>query len=79
MIICHSRANSLSQWDPRSDMQSQVSSFKYLGVTITNNLSRFTHITNITSKALSNKTDINKLERVQRQSAKFIMADILAT
>ena len=92
----------------------EVSSTKYLGVTITNDLSWSTHITNITSKALSVKAflqrnlkscptqiklkcynamirpileyanpvwsphirrDIDKLERVQRQSARFIMAD----
>ena len=92
----------------------EVSSTKYLGVTITNDLSSSTHITNITSKALSVKTflernlkscptqiklkcynamirpileyanpvwsphirrDIDRLERVQRQSARFIMAD----
>ena len=92
----------------------EVSSTKYLGVTITNNLSWSTHITNITSKALSVKAflqrnlkscptqiklkcynamirpileyanpvwsphirrDIDRLERVQRQSARFIMAD----
>ena len=93
----------------------EVSSTKYLGVTITNDLSWSTHITNITSKALSVKAflqrnlkscptqiklkyynamirpilenanpvwsphirrDIDKLERVQRQSARFIMADL---
>ena len=92
----------------------EVSSTKYLGVTIINDLSWSTHITNITSKALSVKAflqrnlkscptqiklkcynamirpileyanpvwsphirrDIDMLERVQRQSARFIMAD----
>ena len=92
----------------------EVSSTKYLEVTITNDLSWSTHITNITSKALSVKAflqrnlkscptqiklkcynamirpileyanpvwslhirrDFDRLERIQRQSARFIMAD----
>jgi len=92
----------------------QVSSTKYLGITISNDLTWSTHINNITSKALSTKAflqrnlkfcpahvklkcynimirpileyaspvwsphtrkDIEQLERVQRQSARFIMAD----
>jgi len=92
----------------------QVSSTKYLGITISNDLTWSTHINKITSKALSTKAflqrclkfcpahvklkcysimirpileyaspvwsphtrkDIEQLKRVQRQSARFIMAD----
>ena len=92
----------------------EVSSSKYLGITITNKLTWSTHINNITNKALSikaflqrnlrscpshiklqcyttmirpileyantvwspyTKKDISKIERVQRQSARFIIAN----
>ena len=115
MRITHKRNHIIYDYTINNIFIQEVSSTKYLGVTITNNLSWSTHITNITSKALISqsiptcreilnhvqnwnakieyhgkansieyanpvwsshtKTDINKLRRIQRQSARFIMAD----
>ena len=114
MKITHKHNPILFNYTLKNQPIKEVSSSKYLGITITNKLTWSTHINNITNKALSikaflqrnlrscpshiklqcyttmirpileyantvwspyTKKDISKIERVQRQSARFIMAD----
>ena len=117
MKITHKHNPILFNYTLKNQPIKEVSSSKYLGITITNKLTWSTHINNITNKALPikaflqrnlirscpshiklqcyttmirptyiricqhclvplhTKKDISKIERVQRQSARFIMAD----
>ena len=114
MKITHKQNPVLFNYTLKNQSIKEVTSAKYLGITITNKLTWSTHINNITNKALLTKAflqrnprsctshtklqcyttmirpileyantvwspyakkDIAKIERVQRQSARFIMAD----
>ena len=114
MKITHKHNPVLFNYTLKNQTIKEVTSAKYLGITITNKLTWSTHINSITNKALLTKAflqrnlrsctshtklqcyttmirpileyantvwspytkkDISKIERVQRQSARFIMAD----